>query len=211
MITFREWLRENELNEATELDDFNKLRKILPKIFKVEEYFELKDSIFGRFSSSAYSVVEQLLKEAGAIEKAYVTKGAYASYMKWCDENGRGNYGTPAREYHEIWQNHVDEDDHEWLINTNAEVNQVLGKNDFYKKMASLVEKGLGKQKAAEFIIRAVAGMANSQYDRNLEAPKFFKERMEPVWKNKREIYDIFTRDSLRKERGMLDWINTLK
>lgn len=52
--------------------------------------------------------------------------------------------------------------------------------------------------------------MANSPYDRDLAAPKFFKERMEPVWKNKREISDIFTRDSLRQERGLLDWINTL-
>lgn len=126
---------------ATERDDFNKLRKTLPKIFKVEEYFELKESIFGRFGSSKYDVVEQLLRKAGALEKAYVTKGAYASYMKWRDENGRGNYGTPARKYHEIWQSHVDKKDHEWLINMNAEVIQVIGKNDFYKKMASLVEK----------------------------------------------------------------------
>jgi hypothetical protein len=190
--------------------DFYILQKSISKIFKIEDYFNLLVGIYSIYGCKDFDVIKGTLEKFNCTESAYITKGNYIKLMKWYDNNGRGNYGTPSRVYQEIWEKNFNENNSEWLINSNSYFYSVLGKNDFFKNVSKILEKRIGKQKLSEYILKCSLSLSNNSYDRNLSAKKYYTNKLEQIWNNKKEIYDIFNRDSLRTERNLINLISSL-
>ena len=205
MKTFKDLISEALISE------FEELLKISPSIFKMEDYINLLDKVYSIYNSSKFSIFGMLLAEVGVLEQASISKSSYVKYMKWRDNNGMGGAGVSTKEYEEIWQSHSDKEDYKWLVDTNSDFIAQAGKNDFNKKIASLITKELGNQKSAEYILKSSLKFQNNSYDRNLSGKEYYSNILTKVWENKSEVYDIFARESLRKNTGLLDSIKNMK
>ncbi len=200
-------IREIIQESQGKISDVNKLEKALPKVFKLEDYFNLFQSVHAPYDYSAgiYGIIEKFAKQAGVLEKLEVSKGAYVKDQVWRSENGYGNYGTPRREYMEEW----DEMSVEERINYNWRIDEVK----FIKKASSLITKSIGKQKVSLEILLSLFGNANSAYDRNLSIKKALENGLNQLWYDSGDVYNIIQRASLRNinKTELYDWLRGKK
>lgn len=204
MIKFSEYI-----NEATKTTDIEKLKKMLPKEFKLEDYFELAYNVYKPFGNREYNIVSGILKEEGLLDKAIISKSAYVKNMKWADENGYGNYGTPTKQYQEEWEEKVQDKDYEWLINQNALANENIGKNDFFKKMASLITKKIGKIGAAEKVLYSCFRNNDNSYDRMGSFENYARPKLLQLWDNDKDVYNLFSKN--KYDSPLLEYVRSLR
>ena len=178
-----------------------KLQKNLKKEFNLQNaYTDLANisraySYGYDFDAAFAAQVVGICKELNIIPKVIISKNAYIEYYVYRDENGMGHYGTPRRIYKEEYEEMLEEEKYEALIKYNLYKNG----DKAVKKISNLITKTLGKDKAALLAFRKYINNANSPYDRNLSINDKAAKGLIALWDNKYEVYDLFTRESLKR------------
>ena len=201
------------INEGTLISDLTKLEKALPKEFKMEDFLYLQKSLGMGYGGNWGNIIEPLATKAGVLKKVIISKAGYVNLGVWRDENGYGNYGTPRKVYQEKYDELVNDENWEDLINANVDFADFQDKEEKkIKSIASIIEKGFGKVLAAKIIVKSSS--TNAITDGNGVSYKWFESRMKKLWHSERDIYKLSYKAYKHGDTDnveLYNWIKNLK
>lgn len=205
------------INEAKKATTIEELEKLVPKVFKIEEFLKVFQSYSDRFSSSIN--LDTVTKEFGDIDMSnvYLSQSQYAKHQRDRWEQGYGISFNPVKDTpasvsqgaKEFYTRMSDSYDH-WLMDKSIEY---FGEDKFIKRLANKITKQLGKETAALKTMVIARSHENDGYDRNLIMHNYFIDKMNQIWHDKEEVMGTKGRGTLGRAQDniLTNYLNGIK
>jgi len=168
-------------------------QKFVSKEFNLVESYTVLGKVIAPYghhyelASAVASIILPDLEKLDIVEKAIISKSAYVKMNVYDDENGRGNYGTPRKQYIEEWEEMVENEEFKKLIRLN-----LLDDYDKkIKKITNLIIKEIGKVEASKFALRLLRNNSGSSYDRSMQIRDLLESKLIKVWDCTSDIYNV--------------------